>query len=403
MAVDSCHPVFFFLACMQAVTLAAHVKPPTNVTLQCRNMKNLLEWSYEPLLPELKFRIDYGSVSNFDINSSSNELWVEPPTLQADVSFLSDPNDAYFLTITAVIGPNESADTPPDGIVFSYFMDSPAKQKCFVDFPSVNVTAQQDNKVLFRFTHPGLLYPKLTGHPNPKNGEKKSHNALSSRKLPTFKYDVEIINQRKPSHRFYCVESVCEQTLSVNSTQEKHCLKIKGELQKIFVKAAQEYCALPLEQTPLEPNNYMYIYITMVSVFAVITITFVLFMAYRKKTKPQSSLPSSMAFTSRLKQWTLGVVRDPVVVPELGPKSPTPLLSTTEGKECPFDVPSPSEPDLRLRIGPLSTEDEGVCDVLEVENNEGSGYTQGNNLDEEETLYCSEPSSGYERRPVVVE
>lgn len=62
--------------------------------------------------------------------SSPKMLSVHPPTLQADVSFLSHPSDAYYLTVTAVIGQNESDPAPPDGITFSYFMNSPAHQKC---------------------------------------------------------------------------------------------------------------------------------------------------------------------------------------------------------------------------------------------------------------------------------
>lgn len=71
-------------------------------------------------------------VSQCLINLSSlpDEIWVKPPVQEADVSFLSDPNNEYFLQVTAVIGDNNSEPVPPDGITFSYFKDSPVNQKC---------------------------------------------------------------------------------------------------------------------------------------------------------------------------------------------------------------------------------------------------------------------------------
>lgn len=65
---------------------------------------------------------------------SPDELWVDPPTLQANVSSLSDPNDDYSLDVTAVLGVNESVNAPPNGIDFSYFVSSPAKLKCELCF-----------------------------------------------------------------------------------------------------------------------------------------------------------------------------------------------------------------------------------------------------------------------------
>lgn len=65
---------------------------------------------------------------------SNYSLWVNAPTLQADVSSLSDPYDDYILDVTAVLGANESDNAPPDGIIFSYFMSSPAELKCELCF-----------------------------------------------------------------------------------------------------------------------------------------------------------------------------------------------------------------------------------------------------------------------------
>lgn len=61
---------------------------------------------------------------------SSRVLSVDPPAQQVDLSFLSDPNNEFFLQVTAVIGEDESEFVPHDGITFSYFKDSLVKQKC---------------------------------------------------------------------------------------------------------------------------------------------------------------------------------------------------------------------------------------------------------------------------------
>lgn len=108
---------------------------------------------------------------------------------------------------------------------------------------------------------------------------------------------------------------------------------------------------------------------------------------------------SLKTFTSRLKQWTSGGGQQQVLVPEVVPTSPTPLLLTTEeneGKEFTSSPTSSLYPDLRLSIG-LSPEDEGMCDDVEMANGEGSGYRQGS-LDADESLSSSEVPSGYEKR-----
>lgn len=60
----------------------------------------------------------------------SNHLLVEKPPLQADVSFLSDPDESFLLHVRAVTQFNESDVSPPDGITFSYFHGSLVNQKC---------------------------------------------------------------------------------------------------------------------------------------------------------------------------------------------------------------------------------------------------------------------------------
>ncbi|XP_034753456.1 interferon gamma receptor 1-like isoform X2 [Etheostoma cragini] len=366
------HPVFLFL--FQAVV--ANVEPPTNLTLHCHNMHNILKWSYDQLLPGLRFRVDIGALSG-----DPSFVWVVPPAeLQANLSNLTDPTDAYFVTVTAVMGQNESTPTP--GIIFSYFKDNPEGQKCYVDFPSVSVTAHPDYTVLLRFTHPWLLY-RLQMRKWNKPRFKKS----SEPQLPPFDYYVTLTNQH-----YRCVERVCEEKLSVDAAQKKHCLKMNGELEKMLVQETKEYCFdVP---TGNSPNNLVSVYVVG-GLLAAIAGALIISMVYRKKTRPLTSIPNSMTFKSKVKQWTVRLVQETVTVPEVEAISPTPLMLTEEQEFAATVTPS-TESELRLPIG-VTTEDESVSDDVEVGIDEGPGYMAGSKLDEDEA------PSGYESRPVLVE
>uniref|UniRef100_A0A672JJB0 Uncharacterized protein n=1 Tax=Salarias fasciatus TaxID=181472 RepID=A0A672JJB0_SALFA len=209
------------------------VEPPANVTLHCQSMNNVLKWDYDQITPGLSFR---------------NVSWVEAPAREADLSFLSDPSEAYFLTVTAVDGDQESDPSPSeDGITFSYFKDADVNHICFVELPSVNVTAQPHDSVLLRFQHPWLmLHREVLGDRPAKTRKKKSHDALLSDDLPVFDYRVAIVNQE---------EEVCEESLPVDPQQKEHCLTISGDLEQMVVKGDQVYCALPFEIPPIRLNH----------------------------------------------------------------------------------------------------------------------------------------------------
>lgn len=66
----------------------------------------------------------------FLVSSSYDPVWVDPSSLSADLSFLHDPKDDYFIHVSAVIGENVSDRAPPRGIKFSYFMHSPSNRTC---------------------------------------------------------------------------------------------------------------------------------------------------------------------------------------------------------------------------------------------------------------------------------
>ncbi|CAK6967102.1 interferon gamma receptor 1-like isoform X1 [Scomber scombrus] len=378
--------------------IAAQVPPPTNVTLHCRNLSNILEWTYEKPPPGLKFSVNYSS-----LDDPPSVLWVEPPTLQADVSFLSNPNTDYYLVVTAVLGQNE---TSSDGIDFSYFKDSQATQKCSLDFPPVNVTTASEDVILISFDHPWLLYHKNVAEwSSPTSKKVKRHEAgVPNKKLPKFECKVVIINQsHDTTHDCSCKESVCETKFRVEAKQETYCVKMTGELKKMQVVAMEEYCTLP-NTTPIHlpsvpDNTLMYVGIGLASFVA---FAFILYMVYIQKTKSSTSLPSSMSEFRQASPWTMGVNKDPILVPQVEPSSPTPLLPEKEVDELtPVDIPK-NEYDVRMRIGVSTETDEGVGDEVGQQKDD---YMQGTNLDEDgsETETYFEDRSSYERRQIVVE
>ncbi|KAK5908700.1 hypothetical protein CgunFtcFv8_016733 [Champsocephalus gunnari] len=335
------HPVILFLALVQVVL--ALVEPPANVTLECHNMHNVLRWDYGQLVPGLRFRVNIGSIAR-----PPNESWVEPPAKQADVSFLSDPTNEYIISVTAVIGQNESSSAPPESIEFSYFQDALSERKCSLDLPSVNVTTLDEGNILVRFMHPWLLY-KI-----------KMPSQKKSKKLPVFRYMVEVVHQN-------------------THTDPTDC-----ELKKMSVKTLRPVCAAPYE----EPPGYL-VHVCVVSVLLISSaVAFVLFMVYRKKTNAATSLPKFFKFAAKGMPESKGYLHEKIFVPEVVPYSPTLMDEEKDVTFTPGD-----DAVLRMPCGVPAEADQGLSDSVEVATDEESGYTQGRDL---------EPDAGYEKRAVVV-
>lgn len=103
------------------------------------------------------------------------------------------------------------------------------------------------------------------------------------------------------------------------------------------------------------------------------------------------------------------VSEDQIIVPDVEPASPTPLLPTQKEEEEEEFTPTstvPAEPEPQLRIGKnegVSNTDEGVCEDIEVGNPEESLYMHGRNMEDDVTESFDAADHGYEKRPVVVD
>uniref|UniRef100_A0AAV2JJM9 Ionotropic glutamate receptor C-terminal domain-containing protein n=1 Tax=Knipowitschia caucasica TaxID=637954 RepID=A0AAV2JJM9_KNICA len=229
---DKCASPLVFMLCCWIQMIGATVPPPTNVTLLCHNMQNTLLWSYEQLVPGLRFNVKVSSTIKPPVS-----LWVNSPATSIDLSEFSDPENEYMVQISAVMDSEKSEPVPKEAIEYSYFKDSIVPVTCSVDLPLVNLTSE-DKLLLFSFTHPGLLY--RTSHNN-----SKKRSLESSAALPEFVYHIDIVNQPE-THKYHCTESVCQGKLPVHDSEKNYCLNISGEMKKMSVQATQQYCLKPL-------------------------------------------------------------------------------------------------------------------------------------------------------------
>ncbi|XP_041866030.1 interferon gamma receptor 1-like isoform X2 [Melanotaenia boesemani] len=364
------HLLFLFF--IQINCMSAQVEPPSNVTLHCKNLCNILTWNYTKITPGLRFRVDINSLSG--LNRCPQQLWVDQPLLQADVSCYSEPKDSYLVKVTAVIGDTESAPSPKEGITFSYYKDSDTKQKCYVDLPSVTITSQPQRQARFHFDHPCLLYHQKL--PECKKSMKK--NDEFGEPLQFFTYNVVVIGTGE-THKFDCDERMCEEMLDMND-EHKFCLRIEGELETMSVKSTQEhYCTLPLSP------SLRYTWPIWVSLAGFAALALIFYMVYRKITKPSTQLPKFMDRSISQPRPLQPVLDSPdevcFVDPE--PLSPTPLIPTTD-EDCQdnCNLNNGSIDDVRMQIGISSMDDRAPGDMEERSpNGSRSPYMDGRDLD----------------------
>ncbi|XP_061140881.1 uncharacterized protein LOC133158062 isoform X1 [Syngnathus typhle] len=362
---------------------SAHVAPPSDVILHCSSLVNKVAWSYDNPPTGLRFRVDIGRF--YKSPGNIGPLWVDPPDLQADVSFLSDQTEDYFLAVTAVLEKEESEAAPADGISFSYNLDSPAAQKCSLDLPPVTVLDQHDNTVLISFQHPWLTYEHALVTSLQAGDKRKRRHVQPDNPLPVFKYDVTI--DKKPFADLRCTENVCEHNLPVDASEQKHCATIKGELERIGVLGTQDYCAQPMQE------NKNIITTVVASLLVLVAVLTVLLMICWKKTKASSNLPSSLRFN--------GFVDETPVASLSVSNSSVPLI-VEERPVLPGETEQSGEPQVHEE-SEQSDEPElsGEDAAGDMEDEEHQAYMGGERIEEDEDMETSN-DNGYEKHQVIV-
>lgn len=368
--------------------VASAVPPPSNVTLHCHNMQNTLSWVYDDAEHGLRFKVFIGSQA-----MESRDLWVDAPKMSIDLSEFSDPDSDTVVMVHAVKGGVESAPEPEEGIVYSYFKDSPASQRCTLDFPLVNLTTLEENHLHFSFTHPGVLYPSK------RPRKKKSHESQNS--LPEFEYHIDVLNQSQ-SHTYSCRERECQGKLRVHGSEKSYCLNISGEMKKMSVLATKMYCSEPPKPPEINPAAYI-IPVVLVLVGAVVIGA----MVFVKKTRPGLStsvpVPNALEFpatnNNHQQQNYAALDTSDYAVAELEPSSPVPLLPDQDTS----NDSSTFRDEVRLHLGVPDDDNENAAQE-EAQGAQEDGYSPGDRLDEEEEEEEGEEEqtcSAYERREKV--
>ncbi|XP_054885624.1 interferon gamma receptor 1-like [Poeciliopsis prolifica] len=363
---------------------AAKVAPPTNVTLTCRNLQNILFWDYEGDVPGLRFHVLINSDS--ENPGCPKEMWFNESSRQADLSFLSSPDNLYFIRVKAVLGADESTFSPEDGIEFSYFSSALSGEKCLLDIPPVDITTLRHHHIQVQFKHPWLVYKD--GLSGCKKRKKKSHQEEDE--PPEFKYTVEVVGQDK-SHTVFCEEAVCETRLQVDTKQDKHCVKINGELKMMSVVSPKEFC---IQKAPPPLNHTGLVVGIVVTVIA--AVASVAAMVFWKKTTPAKDRPLlPFSIIPKTKQHFQPIPDDPSPVTV----SPLPKSPKHPPEEPVISQKSEEADDLRIKLSPNS---QAPSEELEEENTSEDPYMSGQKLDSDPEEPEGMSPSPYERREVVL-
>ncbi|NP_001347768.1 interferon gamma receptor 1-like precursor [Poecilia reticulata] len=368
---------------------SALVAPPTNVTLTCRNLQNILSWDYENDVPGLRFHVSIGYDSQ--IPGCPNEMWFNESSRRADLSFLSNPNNVYHIELKAVLGEDESEIAPKDGIEFTYFSSALFGEKCLLDFPPVDITTQEHQHIQVEFKHPWLVYKD--GLYRCKTQKKKKKNDQEN-KLPNFKYTISVVGQDK-SLSVECDDAVCKTRLQVDMKQDKHCLKINGELELMTVVSTKEFCT---EKAPPPLNHTNLIVGIIIAIMA--ALAFIATMVFWKKTSPAlAKLSSIFCITPKPNNQEFKPLQDdpsPVTVSPWPVTPEEPLVDTVIIKK--------SDEDYHQRIK-LSPNNQALTEEPEEEGTSDDPYMSEQKLDSDpEEPDLDEPiRSPYECRAVVLE
>ncbi|XP_059929910.1 interferon gamma receptor 1-like isoform X2 [Gadus macrocephalus] len=247
---------------------SAFVPSATNISLDCHNFINILRWDYSDhatLKPNFEVTVEM-------LESAPKLIRVDYPSLQCDLSAFSNPDSDYRVTVTAVVGLNESLPAPPDGLTFSYFRSSPSEQLCSLDLPPVNVTFQPGVGITISFSHPAVLY-----------GQRRLNKPKSK-----FNYEVAVTGDQNYSGK--CKMDVCEKTIPAGLQQD--CVRINGDWNKITVLSTQDYCA---RAGPAPAPAYQGLFIGL-GVCFVVALLILAFAFICKRVRASSQTPFALSF-----------------------------------------------------------------------------------------------------------
>ncbi|KAG5266507.1 hypothetical protein AALO_G00232860 [Alosa alosa] len=135
--------LYQLVAILATVGMVKLVEPPDNVSIFCQNGTNIAYWNHSG--PDLYL------VTIKSYNDGETRFQGRISHRHIDMSSVTPPeNDVYILDLVAMDGSNISDRVE---VTFGYSSDLHSDVTCFMDFPTVNITAETD-RIMFSFDNP---------------------------------------------------------------------------------------------------------------------------------------------------------------------------------------------------------------------------------------------------------
>uniref|UniRef100_A0A8C1R6H2 Fibronectin type-III domain-containing protein n=1 Tax=Cyprinus carpio TaxID=7962 RepID=A0A8C1R6H2_CYPCA len=189
--------------------------PPASVSIQCDSYGVEVRWEYPDLDQDVQFQVkvihDYNErTSNITQNLTQSRR------LNISNMLFNPEYNRYYVTVTAVRGGEESEPTLSD--IFSYNKYVPAKIKCYLDFPEVELSPK-DGKLHVQFTNPLQLY----------------RNSPALRGLTdNLKYFIETEGKNKTSETCEMKQNTCETSIVFSEYRGEYCVNLTGKIGQRF-------------------------------------------------------------------------------------------------------------------------------------------------------------------------
>ncbi|KAG7462967.1 hypothetical protein MATL_G00190340 [Megalops atlanticus] len=270
--------LFSLLILNSALHGFSEVPAPANVSILCHNFETVAHWNYPE--PSLKPRF-FVSVTSYRGGGAKVQKCFNTTHQHCNMTnlILGSPEDSYFVTVSAAVGSNKSADI--DSPEFTYNKNMFENILCTLDFPPVDVSFL-DGVVDVSFTHPFYIYRGALG--------KKKRDVDFSYSIFTWVEDEREITESE----FTCAlkDKECKETVAVLKPEARHCVEINGTLNQFVLTASEKSCYGPQKNSGLS-STYI-ILLVAIGVLALGFLAWIGVAVFKKLTRGTTFLPKMM-------------------------------------------------------------------------------------------------------------
>ncbi|KAF5904999.1 interferon gamma receptor 1-like, partial [Clarias magur] len=238
------------------------IPAPTNISVTCRNFKNVLYWNYSEPGLQPKFNITINGYG-YGYASESKNLLTSQTYL--DISeYTQNIEDGYYVTVDAQAKGSELSNSS-QGVEFTYNGNLPSTQTCMMDFPVIKFSVLQRG-VHFSFSHPFNV-----------------HNVSSLEALFTY-----TVNFNGTKSNFNCNEDEeCTGDFPLTESLYGKCMPVyvQGYVEGISAETTEEVCG---NVRPNDTDWAVLVTILLCSGGALLFLIILAVVVYIKLTRPDS-------------------------------------------------------------------------------------------------------------------